>query len=80
MTQLQLESVVQVPKLGTQLHTLLLAFMRGEKLTVLTAIDRYRCYALSQRCGELKRSGWPIKSDMLKLPSGKRVARYWIEA
>jgi hypothetical protein len=47
------------PKVGTQAHMLLMAFYRGERLSVLTAIQKYGVYALSQRCGELKRLGWP---------------------
>lgn len=52
---------------------------RGEKLTVAEALTRYGCYALSQRMGEAIRAGYPIKSEMVKVPSGKRVARYWWE-
>ena len=60
----------------TQLDTLRAAFDRGEALTVLTAIHKYGVYALSQRCGELYRAGYPLHTDSIKLPSGKWVARY----
>ena len=77
MTQLQLEGC-RLPQKGTQLWDLLMAMaIRHEKLTVLTALDKYRCYALSQRCGELEREfGWPVKREWLDLPSGKRVRVY----
>lgn len=61
---------------------MILAHLRaGNTLTVLEALESpFRCYALSQRCGDLRRAGFPIKSEMVKLPSGKRVARYSMEA
>ncbi len=60
----------------SQAETLLNAFKAGEQLTVAEALTRYGIYALSQRCGELMREGYPVKSEMVKVPSGKRVARY----
>ena len=66
-----------LPDKGTQCWELLQAFLRGERLTVLTAIDKYRCYALSQRCGELRNTyGWPILGEWVTLPSGKRIKGY----
>ncbi len=61
-----------------QLWTLLEALRRGERLTVLVALQQYQCYALSQRIGELKVLGWPIRSEMVSVASGKKVAEYWI--
>ena len=52
-------------------------FSRGESLTVGEALMKYGIYALSQRVGELKREGFPVKAETLKLPSGKRVSRYF---
>ncbi len=48
----------------------------GGTLTVLEAIEKFGCYALSQRCGELRKERWPVVSEMIDTPSGKRVARY----
>jgi hypothetical protein len=80
MTQLALgyESVSSaiLLRLGAQHRALLLAFARGEKLTVGEALNRYNIYALSQRCGELKELGWPISSE--RVP-GKTYKRYWID-
>jgi len=81
MTQLdmELEPPKIQPHIGTQAYVLLQAFYRGERLTVLTAIQKYEIYALSQRCSELKRLGWPIQSQMVETTTGKHVACYWIE-
>lgn len=65
------------PKPGTQADILLKAFYRGERLTVLKAIQNYGVYALSQRCGELKRLGWPIQTRTLHA-NGKSFSEYWI--
>lgn len=65
-----------VPEADTQQGQILRALQRGETLTVLEAINRFQCYALSQRIGELKRMGWPIESRPWKTGGGKTVARY----
>ena len=67
------------PPEAKQCRALLNAFLAGEKLSVLTALDKYGVYALSQRVGELRNTyKWPIEDGWLKLPSGKRVKSYWI--
>ena len=70
---------VEVPDAGTQCGVLLRAFKRGESLTVAEALTRYGVFALSQRCGDLRRNGWPVKSEFVTLPSGATVKRYWME-
>lgn len=70
----------RVPEPGTQCGALLRAFQRGERLTVAEALTRYGVYALSQRCGELRRSGWPIRDEWHESAGGARVKRYFIEA
>lgn len=59
-----------------QLWTLLEAFFRGERHTMLSAALNLGIGACSQRVGELKRLGWQIKSPLITLPNGKRVAEY----
>lgn len=59
-------------------YELLMALKNGERLTPLSALERYRCFSLSQRMGELRRSGWPIRSMMVSVNSGKKVACYWM--
>lgn len=60
----------------TQCETLLAALRRGESLTVADALTFYGVYALSQRMGELKRAGHPIKAERVSVGNGKNVARY----
>jgi hypothetical protein len=77
MTQTEI-SFAKVPEYGTMTYQLLRALKAGEKLTPLSALERYQCFSLSQRMGELRRSGWPIRSEMVKVNSGKKVAMYWL--
>lgn len=60
----------------TQLQSLKAAFDLGESSTVAEALGRHGIYALSQRVGELRRAGYPVLVDMVKLPNGKHVATY----
>ena len=68
----------RVPSDDTQCGQLLRAFQRGESLTVAEALTKYGVYALSQRCGELRRAGWPIKSEPFKTTGGATVAKYYM--
>jgi len=56
---------------------------RGETLTVLTALRRIGCYALSQRVGELAREGHPIKSRWWSFTTdwgeAKQIKEYYME-
>jgi hypothetical protein len=73
------DALVKLPTQGTQNYRLLMAMQNGERLTVAAALNEYGVFALSQRCGELKRMGWPIRSRMVDTAGGARVAEYWLE-
>ena len=60
----------------TQTAMLLQHLTQGQSFTVGEALALLGIYALSQRIGELKRQGEPIKDEWVSLPSGKRVKRY----
>lgn len=78
-TDLCFDAECSVPPRGTMSYDLLMALKRGEKLTPLSALNLYKCFSLSQRMGELRRSGWPIVAVMVKLQSGKKVAEYHLQ-
>lgn len=67
---------VEVPSADTQQGKILRHLKSGGTLTVAEALSLFGCYALSQRCGELRRMGWPIESEMVEVKPGTRVARY----
>lgn len=58
-----------------QCKTLLNALKAGEELTPLDALRKYHVLALSQRMTDLRRLGWPVKTEMVKIGI-KHVARY----
>jgi hypothetical protein len=47
-------------------------------LTVLEAIQYIGCYALSQRCGELRREGFPIKDQWITTNQKKKIKQYYL--
>lgn len=51
---------------------------KGFTLTVAEAITLHGCYALSQRCGDLRRMGYPIKDEWVKTQNGARIKRYYL--
>ena len=63
----------------TQKQQILAALQAGERLTVLTALERFGCYALSQRRTGLRREGHPIQSQNVRLPNGKYIAEYYLD-
>lgn len=66
--------LTRIPPRDSQCYTLLMAFQRGERLTVATALFTYKIYALSQRCGDLRDEYfWPIQSRFV----GK-YKEYWL--
>lgn len=79
MTQLDLLERPIVPPAGSQCAELLEQMQHGERYTVKRALAELGIYALSQRCGDLRRKyHWPIKSRMV--PVGEStVAEYWLE-
>jgi hypothetical protein len=63
---------------SAQCDALLRSMQQGARYTVASAISSLGIYALSQRCGELRKLGWPIKDQFVTLPNGKKVKEYWI--
>lgn len=60
----------------TQSDMILDALKRGEKLTALDALARFRSLRLSGRILELREKGYMIETRMIETPSGKRIAEY----
>ena len=53
--------------------------MTGATITPLQALQRFNCMSCSQRLGDLKRAGIPVKSRFITTPTGKKVKEYWLE-
>lgn len=82
MTQLDLlEPRTKLPPDGSQCYQILLYLKRGGRLTVAKALDELGVYALSQRCGELRRKyGWPVQSETKQVGPKTYVSEYWMDA
>jgi hypothetical protein len=69
----------------SQCSVLLAEFRKGRRLTFLDSLKEFGVARLGARCWDLKHGKfdgvkYPIESEMIKVESGKRVARYfWSE-
>lgn len=62
----------------SQALQILQALERGERITPLDALERFRCFRLAARVLELRKAGHPIETRDIHLPNGKRIAEYWL--
>lgn len=60
----------------TQCDLILQHLLGGGSLTALDSLNLFGCLSLSQRIGDLKRSGHPILSELIETPSHKHISRY----
>lgn len=60
----------------TQNARILKWLLAGKTLTPLQALEKFKVMRLASRIGDLKELGYEIKTEMIKLKSGKRVGRY----
>jgi hypothetical protein len=74
MTQLQLPNARQ-----SQCERILEALKAGRRLNPLVSLNEFGCFRLGGRIFDLKKQGYDIKSEMVTLPNGKRVARYSLD-
>ncbi len=63
-------------KTMTQNELILAHLLKGKSLTALEALEHFSCMRLPSRITELRQSGYPILTKMIKTESGKHVARY----
>ena len=53
---------------------------RGRTLTPLSALRLFDCLRLGGRIHDLRRQGYRIKSEIIEISGGKRIARYRLMA
>lgn len=63
---------------ATQRDQILLALMRGERLSGLDALRRFGCFRLGARVWELKRDGYDIQREWVT-KRGKTFVSYFME-
>lgn len=47
-------------------------------LTPLEALDRFSCFRLAARVNDLRADGYDIRTNLIELANGKKVASYWL--
>ena len=60
----------------TQNAAILAWLASGHTLTPLEALERFQTLRLGARAYDLRAEGYDVRSEMITLPNGKRVARY----
>lgn len=50
----------------------------GHRITQLEALNLFGCMRLATRVFEMRERGIDVRTDMITVPSGKRVAQYYI--
>lgn len=50
----------------------------GKPISPLEALEKFGCFRLGGRVYDLKKAGWPIKTEMVER-NGKRFAQYVLE-
>lgn len=64
-------------KKETQTKQILDYLKSGGTLTPLEALNKFGCLRLGARCWDIRNKlGIPIKTERVKTPSGKTVAKY----
>ena len=51
---------------------------KGNSITAIDALERFKCFRLASRITDLKNSGVPIDIQFIEVESGKKVKEYWI--
>lgn len=58
-----------LPEEGTQQWRVLMGLLDGDKITPISAIISYNCFAINARCSELRKLGWPILTMQVPHPN-----------
>lgn len=64
----------------SQNKMILAALRNGERLTQLSALQRFNCFRLGARIYDLTQQGHDIKRRMITVASGKRVKEYYMDS
>ena len=82
-TQLSINFDRKVKSRDSQCEILLAEFRKGRRLTFLDSLREFGVARIGARAWDLKNGKfdgikYPIESEMIKVESGKRVARYFL--
>lgn len=60
----------------SQNNSILEYLKQGNSITALEALKSFQCMRLASRIGDIKNMGHEVISNMIEIPSGKKVACY----
>lgn len=60
----------------SQTDAILAHLLSGRAINPLQALSDYKCFRLGARIWDIKKAGYEIEREMVKVPSGKTVAQY----
>ena len=63
---------------ATQVKRILAYMQAGNRITPIEALQMFGSFRLGARIAEIKELGYPVQSEFVTTPSGKRVKAYWI--
>lgn len=52
--------------------------LRGHRITGMDALILFECFRLPARIADIQKRGFPVQSEFITTPTGKRVKSYWI--
>ena len=62
----------------TQSDKILDYLQAGHSLNAMDALSLFQCFRLASRISDLRRQGHNIQSEFIRVPSGKKVKKYWL--
>lgn len=65
---------------GSQCERIARYLQRGRTLTPLSALRLFDCLRLGGRIRDLRKRGYRIKTELVKVSGNKRIARYRLAA
>lgn len=60
----------------SQCRAILAYLQEGKSITQIEALAKFNSFRLGARIFELKKAGHAIRTEMVRIPRNKRVARY----
>jgi len=61
-----------------QATKIILALEDGAELTALDALRKFDCFRLAARVSDLRNEGYDIRTRMVEIDSGKKIAQYFL--
>jgi len=64
----------------SQNSSILAYMLKGNRITPIEALNLFKCFRLTSRIYDLKKRGFDIKKQFVKVGSmNKKVMQYWID-